>query len=120
MAQTKDVVVIGAGSAELTAGRFGARAGLATVVSDIEAPGGPILSTDHLSNYPGFPDDITGRKPAEQFNLQAKRCGCQVGSRAGSINLTTDRCAHHVSAPKDHFETKAVIAAIRITSLGNA
>ena len=120
MAQTKDVVVIGAGPAELTAGRYGARAGLATVVSDIEAPGGQTLLTDHLSNSPGFPYDITGRKPAQLFKLQAKRYGCQVAFRAGPTNLTTDRGAHHLSTPRDQHETKAVIAAIRITSLGNA
>jgi thioredoxin reductase (NADPH) len=111
MVQTIDMVVIGAGPAGLTAGLYGARAGLKTVVLDTKTPGGQILLTDHIFNYPGFPDGITGRELADRFQRQAERYGCQVASRVGTVNLTAEPDVHRVSTPKNHYEADAVVIA---------
>jgi thioredoxin reductase (NADPH) len=111
MGQTNDLVVMGAGPAGLTAGLYGARAGLRTVVLDIKTPGGQILLTDHIFNYPGFPDGITGRELAHLFQLQAERYGCHITSRVGSMSLTADSGVHQVSTPRDRYEAGAVIVA---------
>ena len=68
-----DLVVLGAGPAGLTAGLYGARAGLKTTVLETKSPGGQILLTDHTLNYPGFPDGITGRELAGLFHRQAEK-----------------------------------------------
>ena len=104
MVQTIDMVVMGAGPAGLTAGLYGARAGLKTAVLDIKTPGGQILLTDHIFSYPGFPDGITGRELAYLFQRQAERYGCQITSRVGSVSLATDEGVHHVSTAQKHYE----------------
>ena len=113
MVQTIDMVVIGAGPAGLTAGLYGARAGLKTVVLDIKTPGGQTLLTDHIFNYPGFPDGITGLELAGLFQRQAERYGCRISSRAGSARLTCGQGAHQVSTAKEHYESRVVIVAVR-------
>ena len=68
MVQTTDMIVMGAGPAGLTAGLYGARAPLKTIVLDTKTPGGQILLTDQIFNYPGFPDGITGQGLADLFH----------------------------------------------------
>lgn len=111
MRQIRDLVVIGAGPAGLTAGLYGARAGLRITVLDIKSPGGQILLTDHIFNYPGFPDGITGRKLADLFKRQAERYGCEINTRVGSLSLSSTDGFHYVYTPKDQYESKLVIVA---------
>jgi thioredoxin reductase (NADPH) len=109
--QVKDLIVLGAGPAGLTAGLYGARGGLKTVVLDTKSPGGQMLLTDHIFNYPGFPDGITGRELAGLFQRQAERYGCEIKSGVGSVSLSSSDGAHRVSTPKDRYESRMVIVA---------
>ncbi|MGE5256922.1 MAG: NAD(P)/FAD-dependent oxidoreductase [Hyphomicrobiales bacterium] len=111
MIQTTDMIVMGAGPAGLTAGLYGARAGLKTIVLDTKTPGGQILLTEQIFNYPGFPDGITGLELAGLFQRQAERYGCRISSRAGSARLTCGQGAHQVSTAKEHYESRVVIVA---------
>lgn len=67
-----DLVVIGAGPAGLTAGIYAARAKLDVLLLEKAAPGGQILVTDWIENYPGFPEGLNGAdlimKMTEQLN----------------------------------------------------
>lgn len=54
-----DVVIIGAGPAGLTAAVYAGRAGLKTAMLEAEAPGGKMIKTDVIENYPGF-SEIAG------------------------------------------------------------
>ena len=105
------MLVLGAGPAGLTAGLYGARAGLTTVVLETKSPGGQILLTDHIFNYPGFPDGITGRELAHLFQRQAEKYGCQIITRVGSVSLSSSDGIHHVSTLKETYESKTVIVA---------
>jgi thioredoxin reductase (NADPH) len=111
MTQINDLVVLGAGPAGLTAGLYGARAGLKTAVLETKSPGGQILLTDHIFNYPGFPDGITGRELANLFQRQAERYGCQITPRVGPLSLSTSDGSHRVSTLKESYESKTVIVA---------
>jgi thioredoxin reductase (NADPH) len=111
MSRITDLLVLGAGPAGLTAGLYGARAGLTTVVLETKSPGGQILLTDHIFNYPGFPDGITGRELAHLFQRQAEKYGCQITTRVGSVSLSRSGGIHHVSTLKETYESKTVIVA---------
>jgi len=82
-----DLIVIGGGPAGLTAGIYGARAGLSTVIIERAMPGGHTATTHYIENYPGFPEGIAGIELAEKIKQQALRFGVEIiGSEVKSIN----------------------------------
>jgi len=78
MKQNYDVVILGAGPAGLSAGIYTSRAMLKTLILDKGMPGGQILLTDVIENYPGFPDGIQAFSLADKFKSQALKFGCEI------------------------------------------
>ncbi|AGJ91032.1 thioredoxin-disulfide reductase [Mycoplasma putrefaciens] len=72
-----DVIVVGAGPAGLTSAIYTARAGLKTLVFEHSAPGGKLVKTDLIENYPGF-DSITGPDLAIKMYSQATSLGAEI------------------------------------------
>lgn len=68
-----DLVIIGGGPAGLTAGLYAARARLNILLIEKLVPGGQIISTDWIENYPGFPDGISGVDLVGKMTEQVKR-----------------------------------------------
>ena len=75
---TYDVIIIGGGSAGLTAGIYTSREGLATILLEKWLCGGLTAETTLVENYPGFPDGVNGRELMEKFKKQAQRFGTQI------------------------------------------
>ncbi len=73
-----DLVIIGGGPAGLTAGLYAARARLNVILLEKSAPGGQIIVTDWIENYPGFPEGISGIDLTSRMNEQAKRFGLKI------------------------------------------
>ena len=73
-----DIVVAGAGPAGLTAAIYAARGGVSCAVAGGMAPGGQLLETTEIENFPGFPDPVTGPDLMMRMIKQAKRLGAQV------------------------------------------
>jgi len=106
-----DVIIIGAGPAGLAAALYDSRDRLKTLVLEKFMPGGQIINTDRIENYPGI-ERIDGaglilslQKQAEGFGAELKT-GCEVTGleklQDGGIDVYCD---------KDKFTTRAVILA---------
>jgi thioredoxin reductase (NADPH) len=73
-----DILVIGAGTAGLSAGIYGARAKRSTLILDRKRPGGQAATTEKMENYPGFPEVIGGRELTERFRKHAEAMGAVI------------------------------------------
>jgi thioredoxin reductase (NADPH) len=73
-----ELVVIGGGPAGLTAGIYAARSRLNFLIFEKVVPGGQILTTDWIENYPGFPEGLSGYELARKIADQLARFDAPV------------------------------------------
>ncbi len=87
-----DVVIVGAGPAGLSAGIYAGRSNLKTVILDQMMPGGQLLITEQIENYPGFFDGITGFELSEKMRQHAEKFGAVIenGKPVSSVDLDGD------------------------------
>ncbi len=78
MKADRDIIIVGAGAAGLTAAQYAARANLNTLLLEELAPGGQCLIIDNLENYPGFPDPLPGIELSQKFEEQARNFGAEI------------------------------------------
>lgn len=78
MSKTYDVIIIGAGPAGYTAAIYAARADLSVLMLAGDTPGGQLLLTNEVDNFPGFKDGIMGSELMQQMKDQAKRFGTEI------------------------------------------
>jgi thioredoxin reductase (NADPH) len=105
-----DVAIVGAGPAGLAAAIYTGRARLSTIVLEKGLPGGQILLTDWVENYPGFPSGVTPFDLMQNFRRQAETFGAGIEpDEAASIAKLGD-----VFGLKGHdreYQARAVIVA---------
>lgn len=107
-----DIIILGGGPAGLTAGIYASRAKASVLILDEGMPGGQLILTHEIANYPGV-GEMSGYQLATTMKQQAEKFGCTIKSnvKISSIHLT-DQIKQIRVNEKETFKSKAVILAV--------
>ncbi|MDP2271829.1 MAG: thioredoxin-disulfide reductase [Archangium sp.] len=116
--ERRKVVIVGSGPAGYTAAIYAARANLSPVVfaggpSESDArrvPGGQLMITTEVENYPGFPESVTGPELMERFQKQAERFNTIVHME-NVVKLDLSKRPFHVKGESKEYLAETVIIA---------
>jgi thioredoxin reductase (NADPH) len=115
------VIIIGSGSAGLTAALYAARANLSPLVFEGKEPGGQLTLTTSVDNFPGFPEGIQGPELMELMRKQAQRFGAEtrwetvfsvdLSARPFRVRATDDPSGDPSSGTLRDYTAKSLIVA---------
>jgi len=103
-----DVIIIGAGPAGYTAGIYSSRARLDTLILSGILPGGQLVNTTDVENYPGFENGILGPDLMIQMRKQTERMGTKIVDDE-VINVDFKHKPFKVLTASEEYEATAVI-----------
>jgi thioredoxin reductase (NADPH) len=105
-----DLIIIGGGAAGLSAGIYGARSGLKTLIIEEKMSGGTTADAPTVENYPGF-SKITGAELAEKMSIHCRNVGVSINEieTVTSIDIKPDKKI--VRTVLTEYETKTVLIA---------
>ncbi len=111
----RNVIIIGSGPAGWTAAVYASRANLAPVLFSGIEPGGQLMTTTDVENFPGFPKGILGPELMQVFREQAARFGTEIiDSAVERVSLTGEEKT--VWANGKEYKAKTVIIATGATA----
>jgi thioredoxin reductase (NADPH) len=111
MNNTFDAIILGGGPAGLTAGIYLARAGLKAILLDKQLLGGAPMNTEHIENYPGFPDGISGRELMARMADQARNTGVTINEFSDITGFEPHGNCFITSTEQKSYETSGAIVA---------
>lgn len=110
MPNTRNLIIIGGGPAALTAAIYAGRASLKPLVFAGAMPGGQLMLTSEVENYPGFDDPIMGPELMERWRKQAQRYGAELVDEDVTAVDFSQRPFRITAAGQTH-EARSVIVA---------
>jgi thioredoxin reductase (NADPH) len=110
MSDLWDVIIVGAGPAGLAAAIYTGRARLETLILEKALPGGQILLTDWIENYPGFAEGVGTFPLMDAFRAQAERFGARIAMEEVTA-LKRDQDFWRLEGRERDYRTRAVIVA---------
>jgi thioredoxin reductase (NADPH) len=113
--EKRNVIIIGSGPAGLTAAIYTARANLKPLLFEGYQPGGQLMITTEVENFPGFKDGIMGPELMDQLKVQAERFGAEfVSADVTKVELTADKKI--IWEDEEAYEAETVIIATGATA----
>ncbi len=107
-----DIAIIGGGPGGLAAALYAARGRAKTVVFERGIPGGQIVTTDWVENYPGFPEGLAGAELGDLMTRQAEAHGAIIRTFAPVEGLSVEGSGRFALVSEgEEFEADAVILA---------
>lgn len=110
-----DVIIIGAGPAGYTAAIYTGRAGLKPLMLAGLEPGGQLMITTDVENFPGFPQGVSGPEMMENFRQQAERFGAEVRAEIVT-SVDFGQRPFTVRTTEGEYQARAVIVATGATA----
>jgi len=110
MTETYDVIIVGAGPAGMAAAIYTGRARLKTLILEKGMPGGQILLTDFVENYPGFPEGVVPFELMDNFRKHAEKFGAKIETDEVK-EIRKEGELWHVVGNKGEYSGRAVIIA---------
>jgi thioredoxin reductase (NADPH) len=111
-----EMIIVGSGPAGLTAAIYAARANLNPLVLAGLEPGGQLMLTTEVENFPGFPEGIMGPELMARMRSQAERFGAKVvEQQVDGVDFTGP--IHKVMAGGETYESKTVILSTGASAL---
>ncbi len=108
--QVKDLIIIGGGPAGLTAGIYGVRAGLDLLLLEKFSPGGQVVNSYEIENYPGFVDPVPGWELMAHMEDQARRLGVSIESAEVSSVLKEGSLFRLITTGGNLYAKSVIIA----------
>ncbi|MGE5329992.1 MAG: thioredoxin-disulfide reductase [Deltaproteobacteria bacterium] len=106
-----DVLIIGGGPAGLSSAIYSSREGLKTIIIEEGLPGGKLLTTENISNYPGTKGTAKGKILAKNMIKQAENFGTTIHSLALIQEVILTASHKRILTDSAEYEAKAVIIA---------
>jgi thioredoxin reductase (NADPH) len=108
----ENVVIAGAGPAGLTAAIYTARSGLNPLVLEGFVPGGQLIVSPEVENYPGFPEPISGMELMDRFRKQTEQFGARFKMEVvENVKRGRGNDIFVVDTGTERIETKTLIIA---------
>lgn len=114
MSKIYDLIIIGGGPAGLSAGLYGSRAKMSTLIIEKDKTGGQIVTTDEVANYPGSVDHATGPSLIARMVEQAEEFGTER-TKDNIVSFDFSSKVKVLKGEKEEYRAKSVIIATGAT-----
>lgn len=106
-----DLLIIGGGPAGLTAGIYAARETLDVILVEKGITGGIPAIVDHIENFPGFPEGISGMELMQRMRAQADRFNLKVDELVEVESIVPEKSGFRIVTDNNEYQSRAVIIA---------